>query len=116
MNLALTRMGFNTLDSQTPIIPLLIGDDFTAFTFAHKLYEHGVFATPVVRPAVPEGCALIRTSYMASHTDEDLDYVLGVLETLGTEFGIIGANSRQQELAALAHAHFGVKMEAVANA
>ncbi|MEO5969708.1 MAG: hypothetical protein ABIQ95_07245, partial [Bdellovibrionia bacterium] len=61
---------------------------------------------PVVRPAVPEGCALIRTSYMASHTDEDLDYVLEVLDKLGHEFGIIGSRDRQEELAALAQSHF----------
>ncbi|CAK9250367.1 unnamed protein product [Sphagnum jensenii] len=74
MKAALNNMGFNTLGSNTPIIPVLIGDDYNAFAFAQRLYEHGVFATPVVRPAVPEGCALIRTSYMASHTDEELDY------------------------------------------
>ncbi len=108
MSRELSRLGFNTLNSQTPIIPLLVGDDMSAFAFAQKLYEHGVFATPVVRPAVPEGCALIRTSYMASHTDEDLDYVLEVLETLGKEFGIIGQAGRQAELAALAKHHFGV--------
>jgi len=108
MSRELSRLGFNTLNSQTPIIPLLVGDDMSAFAFAQKLYEHGVFATPVVRPAVPEGCALIRTSYMASHTDEDLDYVLEVLETLGKEFGIIGQQGRQAELAALAKHHFGV--------
>ncbi|MGZ3698702.1 MAG: aminotransferase class I/II-fold pyridoxal phosphate-dependent enzyme, partial [Bdellovibrionota bacterium] len=109
MNKGLNEMGYNTLNSQTPIIPLLIGDDFTAFAFTQKLYESGVFATPVIRPAVPDGCALIRTSYMASHTDEDLDYVLDVLEKLGKEFGILGANSRQQELAELAQQHFGVR-------
>lgn len=112
MNRELSRMGYNTLNSRTPIVPLLIGDDFNAFVFTQKLYEHGVFATPVVRPAVPEGCALIRTSYMASHKDEDLDYVLGVLEHLGREFGIIGNQSRQQELAALAQSHFGVRATA----
>lgn len=84
----LNAMGYNTLSSQTPIIPLLMGDDVTAFAFTQKLYEHGVFATPVVKPAVPEGFALIRTSYMATHTREDLDYVLEVLEKLGKEFGI----------------------------
>ncbi|OFZ52870.1 MAG: 8-amino-7-oxononanoate synthase, partial [Bdellovibrionales bacterium RIFOXYC1_FULL_54_43] len=60
MSKGLVEMGYNTLNSQTPVIPLLIGDDFMAFSFTQKLYEHGVFATPVVRPAVPEGCALIR--------------------------------------------------------
>lgn len=108
MKRGLSELGYNTLKSQTPIIPLLIGDDTAAFEFTQRLYEEGVFATPVVRPAVPEGCALIRTSYMASHTDSDLDYVLDVMEKLGKEFGIIGNEGRQTELAALAHAHFGV--------
>ncbi len=109
MQKELVGMGFSTLNSQTPIIPLLIGEDLEAFTFAQKLYENGVFATPVVKPAVPDGCALIRTSYMASHTDQDLDYVLEVLHRLGREFGVIGAGSRQGELAELARAHFGQK-------
>lgn len=108
MKREISSLGYNTLNSHTPIIPILIGDDYMAFSFTQKLYEHGVFATPVVRPAVPEGCALIRTSYMASHTDSDLDYVLEVLEKLGKEFGIIGNDSRQSELAALAQTHFGV--------
>jgi 8-amino-7-oxononanoate synthase len=109
MNRELSRLGYNTLNSRTPIIPLLIGDDMTAFTFTQKLYEHGVFATPVVSPAVPEGCALIRTSYMAIHTETDLTYVLEVLNKLGKEFGITGNNGRQEELAALAEHHFGIK-------
>jgi 8-amino-7-oxononanoate synthase len=70
----------------------------------------------VVRPAVPEGCALIRTSYMASHTDDDLDYVVEVLEGLGHKFGILGAESRQGELAALAQTHFGVAADATVTA
>jgi 8-amino-7-oxononanoate synthase len=109
MNRELSRLGYNTLNSRTPIIPLLIGDDMTAFTFTQKLYDHGVFATPVVSPAVPEGCALIRTSYMAIHTENDLTYVLDVLNKLGKEFGITGNNGRQEELAALAEHHFGIK-------
>ncbi|OFZ83216.1 MAG: 8-amino-7-oxononanoate synthase [Bdellovibrionales bacterium RIFOXYD1_FULL_55_31] len=108
MSKGLVEMGYNTLNSQTPVIPLLIGDDFMAFSFTQKLYEHGVFATPVVRPAVPEGCALIRTSYMASHTDQDLDYVLGVLNDLGKAYEIIGNRDREQQLAELAQTHFGV--------
>jgi 8-amino-7-oxononanoate synthase len=112
MNTELSRMGYNTLNSRTPIVPVLIGDDFNAFAFAQRLYERGVFATPVVRPAVPEGCALIRTSYMASHTDKELDYALEVMHDLGREFGILGNSGRQQELAALAQAHFGVQATA----
>ncbi len=102
MKKGLNQIGFNTLNSQTPIIPLLIGDDHIAFMFTQKLYEKGIFATPVVRPAVPEGCALIRTSYMASHTDADLDYVLETLETLGQEFKILGHHEKQTNLSSLA--------------
>ncbi len=107
MSTELNRMGYYTLGSTTPIIPLLIGDDVTALAFTQKLYENGVFATPVLRPAVPEGCALIRTSYMATHTDADLDYVLSVLEKLGKQFGILGNPERKATMDALATQHFG---------
>lgn len=103
----LNRMGYYTMGSQTPIIPLLIGDDMQALAFSQKLYENGVFATPVVRPAVPEGCALLRTSYMASHTESDLDYSLTVLEKLGKAFGILGNPERKAQMDAVAEMHFG---------
>lgn len=89
MKRGFSELGFNTLNSQTPIIPVVIGDDLKAFMFTKALYENGVFATPVVKPAVPDGMALIRTSYMATHTDEDLDYVLDVFAKLGKQFGLI---------------------------
>jgi 7-keto-8-aminopelargonate synthetase-like enzyme len=107
MSAELTRMGYFTLGSQTPIVPLLIGDDMMALAFSQKLYENGVFATPVVRPAVPEGCALMRTSYMASHTEADLDYSLTVLEKLGKAFGILGNPERKAAMEAVAQTHFG---------
>ena len=110
MHRELAAMGYNTLESQTPIIPLLMGDDFTAFSFAQRLYEKGIFATPVVKPAVPSGCALIRTSYMATHTSDDLDYVLEVLEELGHEFGILGGTERQAVLSSLTRADFGTQI------
>lgn len=97
MQQELNAMGYNTMGSQTPIIPLLIGDDFKAYAFTQKLYEHGVFATPVVAPAVPEGHALIRTSYMATHTSQDLDYVLEILYKLGKEFEILGSSELTDE-------------------
>ena len=104
MHRELNDLGYNTLNSKTPIIPLLIGDDMQAFAFTQELYDNGVFATPVVKPAVPDGCALIRTSYMATHTDQDLDYVVETLKKLGDKFGIL---SRREELAARAQLHFG---------
>lgn len=111
MSTELNRMGYSTLGSKTPIIPLLIGDDFTALAFTKALYENGVFATPVLKPAVPEGCALIRTSYMASHTEADLDYVLTVLEKVGKEFGILGNAEKTEEMKKLSIQHFGRKYE-----
>jgi len=77
-----------------------------AFAFSQRLYEEGVFVTPVVRPAVPEGCAMIRTSYMASHCEEELDTVLQVFEKLGQEFNIIGNSEKKQELDHLVKAHY----------
>lgn len=84
-----TAMGFNTLNSETPIIPIVIGEDMKTFAFTKALYDAGVFATPVVSPAVPQGMSLIRTSYMPTHTEEDLDFVLDVFKKLGREFELI---------------------------
>lgn len=71
-------IGFYTYDSKTPIIPIFIGDDVKAMQVTAFLQENGIFATPVITPAVPKGEALIRTSYMATHTREDLQRVLDV--------------------------------------
>jgi 8-amino-7-oxononanoate synthase len=89
MKAGLESLGFDTMGSQTPVIPVLIGDDLKAFMFVKRLYELGVFATPVVSPAVPKGFALIRTSYMSTHEEKDLDFVLDVFSQVGKEFGII---------------------------
>ncbi|MBN2356371.1 aminotransferase class I/II-fold pyridoxal phosphate-dependent enzyme [candidate division KSB1 bacterium] len=83
------QMGFNTGVSQTPIIPIIIGDDEKTFGFWRLLFENGIFANPVISPAVPPGMSLIRTSYMATHSEAELDHVLGVFEQLGKQFGII---------------------------
>lgn len=107
MSTNLKSMGFNTLNSQTPIIPLLIGDDAAAFAIAQQLCEEGVFVTPVVRPAVPEGCALLRTSYMASHTRDDLSYALEHLEKIGKKFGVLGNPENTNRLNKLALENFG---------
>ncbi|NDG84367.1 MAG: aminotransferase class I/II-fold pyridoxal phosphate-dependent enzyme [Proteobacteria bacterium] len=107
MSKNLRSMGYNTLNSQTPIIPLLIGDDAASFAMTQKLCAEGVFVTPVVRPAVPEGCSLIRTSYMASHTKDDLDYALEHLEKIGKEFGILGNTENRERLHRLATENFG---------
>jgi 8-amino-7-oxononanoate synthase len=82
------RAGFNIGTTQSPIVPLLIGSEIKAFLFAKKLFEAGIFATPAVYPAVRYGESIVRTSYMATHTDEELDYVLETCERIGKELGI----------------------------
>ena len=83
------KLGFNTGRSQTPIIPIHIGDDTKCFQFWKLLFENGLFTNPVVSPAVPPGGAVIRTSFMATHTDAELDEVLHIFARLGREFGLI---------------------------
>jgi 8-amino-7-oxononanoate synthase len=85
----LGRLGFDTGDAASPVIPLVAGDDMLAYTLAVKLQDEGVFVNPVVTPAVPPGRALIRTSYMATHTREHLDRALEAFEKVGRALGII---------------------------
>lgn len=83
------RLGFDTGTSATPIIPIIVGDDMLTFVFWKALLENRVFVNPIISPATPPGRQLLRTSYMATHTDEELDYVLGVFEKIGEELKII---------------------------
>jgi 8-amino-7-oxononanoate synthase len=83
------ELGFEVGPSQTPIIPIVVGEDQDAFTMAMMIQEEGVFANVAVTPAVPAGRALIRTSYMATHTDEQLDRVLKAFEKVGKALGLI---------------------------
>ena len=85
----LGRLGFDTGDAASPVIPLVVGEDMQAYTLAARLQDEGVFANPVVTPAVPPGSAMIRTSYMATHTREHLDRALEAFEKVGRAMGII---------------------------
>ncbi len=85
----LKDLGFDTGSSETPIIPVAIGEDETAFKMAMMLHEEGVFANVAVSPAVPVGKALIRTSYMATHTHEHLGKVLEAFKKVGRATGLI---------------------------
>ena len=89
MKRELMNAGFDTGDSESPVIPLFVGEDMTAFRMTVRLEEEGVFANPVVSPAVPEGSAMLRTSYMATHTREHLDQALEALVAVGKELGVI---------------------------
>jgi 7-keto-8-aminopelargonate synthetase-like enzyme len=83
-------LGFYTYNSQTPIIPIFVGDDIKVLQLTNFLEEHGIFATPVISPAVPKGEALIRTSYMPTHTRAELTHVLEVFAKAKKEFQIPG--------------------------
>ncbi|MCB0403813.1 MAG: aminotransferase class I/II-fold pyridoxal phosphate-dependent enzyme [Bdellovibrionales bacterium] len=88
MHAGFKSLGFNIGTTQTPVVPILIGSETKAFLFAHKLLEAGIFVTPAVYPAVKFGQAIVRTSYTATHTEDELDYVLETFARLGKELGI----------------------------
>jgi 8-amino-7-oxononanoate synthase len=82
-------LGFDIGNSVTPIIPIIIGDDIrTVFTWK-ALFEEGVYVNAVISPAVAPGRQLLRTSYMATHTDAQMDRVLEVFAKVGKNMGMI---------------------------
>jgi len=83
------ELGFRVGNTQTPIVPIVIGEDLECFAFWKALFDNGVFTNPVVSPAVPSGRAMIRTSYTATHTKEHLDRVVEVVAKVGREKGLI---------------------------
>jgi 8-amino-7-oxononanoate synthase len=83
------KRGFDVGTSETPIVPVLIGDNFKAFKMWKLLFDKGIFTTPVVSPAVPNNRAMIRTSYIATQKDEHLEKVLNAFEEAGRELGVI---------------------------
>jgi 8-amino-7-oxononanoate synthase len=89
MKSSLQDMGYDTGPTETPIIPVFIRNDELAFMLWRLLRENGIFTNPIIYPAVPKGEALIRTSYSATHTDEELDTVLACFEKCGRQLGII---------------------------
>ncbi|HLR24589.1 MAG TPA: aminotransferase class I/II-fold pyridoxal phosphate-dependent enzyme [Fodinibius sp.] len=92
MRSSLRDMGFNVWSSQTPIIPVVIGEMKECFKFWKGLFEAGVYVNAVVPPGVPQGQSLVRTSYMATHTDDHLDRLLEAFRKVGIEQGIIDHN------------------------
>jgi 8-amino-7-oxononanoate synthase len=89
MRTGLKEMGFNTGDSVSPIIPVIIGEMEPALEAWKKLYDAGVYTNAFVPPGVPEGRCLLRTSYMATHTDEQIDRALNIFGEVGRELGLI---------------------------
>jgi 8-amino-7-oxononanoate synthase len=83
------KLGFDTGPSQTPIIPIIIGDQNATFLTWRLLFEEGVYTNPVISPAVPADQSLLRTSYMATHTDDQLAFVLEKFEKIGKMLDLI---------------------------
>lgn len=85
----LKRIGYDIGHSETPITPVIVGDEKLAQTFSRKLIENGVYAKPIVYPTVPLGTGRIRNMPIASHTKEMIDVAIKVYEKVGKELEII---------------------------
>lgn len=82
-------IGYNVGTAETPIVPLVIGDNERTFALWNALFDRGVYVNPVISPAVPPNRSLIRTSFMAIHQDDELDKVLEIAEEEGKRLGIV---------------------------
>lgn len=82
-------LGFDIGHSQTPITPVMIGDELTAQTFSKKLFERNVFAQAISYPTVPKGKARMRVMISATHSKKDLDFALEQFAAVGKELGVI---------------------------
>ena len=85
----LNKLGYNTVNSETQIIPVLIGDNDLTMEFSQYLFRKGIFAQGIRPPTVPKGLSRIRISIMATHKWEDLQYGIEIFEKAGKKFGII---------------------------
>ena len=83
------KLGFDTMGSETPIVPVLIGEDELTLMFWKELWEEGIYTTPSLPPGVPAGQSIIRTSVNANHTEEQLDKLLGAFSVVGKRLGVI---------------------------
>jgi 8-amino-7-oxononanoate synthase len=83
------KMGFNVIDGETGIVPVIIGDDPNTFTFWRALFDAGVFVNAFISPGVPNGMQMLRTSFMATHEDKHLDRILEVFGEIGRKLGVI---------------------------
>ncbi|MBE2269601.1 MAG: aminotransferase class I/II-fold pyridoxal phosphate-dependent enzyme [Anaerolinea sp.] len=93
MRKGLHKLGYNTGKSNTPIIPIIIGEDFRTVIAWHALIDEGVYTNPVLPPGVPTGSSLLRTSYMATHKKEHLDRALHGFEVVGERLDLVTLNN-----------------------
>lgn len=84
------QLGFDTGKTQTPIVPVMLGEAPLAQEFSRRLFEEGVFAMAIGYPTVPQGQARIRVMNSASHSNSDLEQALDIFAAVGRELGVIG--------------------------
>ncbi|RPJ08060.1 MAG: aminotransferase class I/II-fold pyridoxal phosphate-dependent enzyme, partial [Spirochaetaceae bacterium] len=98
MRHGLCSLGFEIIQSKTPIVPVLTRDDILTCVFWKRLFEEGVYTNVVVSPAVPAGMQLLRTSYIATTQNKQLDIILEKFEKVGRELGLIGKTAEEYSL------------------
>lgn len=86
---AFKDLGFNIVENQSAIVPVIIGDEMKTFIFWRKLYDAGIFVNAFIPPGVPPNMSMLRTSYMATHEDEHLDAIIDAFKKIGKELGVI---------------------------
>jgi 8-amino-7-oxononanoate synthase len=89
MRKGLRNIGFDIIDGKTAIVPVIIGDDELAFKFWRLLFDNGVFVNAFISPVVPKGKQMIRTSYMSTHEDSHLEYIIDTFKKNGKKLGLI---------------------------
>jgi 7-keto-8-aminopelargonate synthetase-like enzyme len=89
MKKELKLLGFEIGESETPIIPIIIRDEGLTLLFWKALLDAGLYTNAVIPPGVPPNMSLLRTSYMATHTREQLDRALAILDKVGHSVGIL---------------------------
>jgi glycine C-acetyltransferase len=85
----LKQRGFDTLNTETAIVPVLCGEDDTAFAMTRSAHQRDVFVLPVVSPAVPVGKARLRATVLAAHEPDEIEYAMDIIKGAGRELGII---------------------------
>ncbi len=85
----LGKLGFNTGNSETPITPVIVGDEAKTLQFSKKLFENGLFSGPIVFPTVPKGTGRVRCMVTAGHTTEQLERAVKICEKVGKEMALI---------------------------
>lgn len=85
----LRNEGFNVLEGRTAIVPVIVGDDDLSFKMWRMLYDDKIFVNVFISPGVPQGRQMMRTSYMSTHEDEHLDYIVDTFKKVGKNLGII---------------------------